>query len=446
MLIDHTSQRYLFIETYGCQMNIADSELIAAILGTVGYELTDDLNKADAVVVNTCSIRENAEQRVRGRLAELCGLRKHRKVIIAIMGCMAQRIGDDLIRLGADVVAGPDSYRDLPHLFAEAEMGHSSISANLSTTETYSDLRPVRLPSSAFTAFVSIMRGCNNFCSYCIVPYTRGRERSRAIDSILDEINTYKANGRHEITLIGQNVNSYNYKDEQGNATSFAALLAAVATNFPDLRIRFTTSHPKDMTDDILETIAQYPNVCNHIHLPLQSGSSRILKLMNRHYNIDDYMARVDSIRRIIPDCGLTTDVFCGFSSETEEDHKETLRIMEAVGYDSAFMFQYSERPGTYAAKHLPDDVPPEVKNRRLQEIIALQNRLSLESNQRDINKVFDVMIEGRARRSSEQVIGRNQQNKAVVLAAVPDLKPGTLVKVKITSASQATLLGERVE
>ena len=446
MLIDHTSQRYLFIETYGCQMNIADSELIAAILGTVGYELTDDLNKADAVVVNTCSIRENAEQRVRGRLAELCGLRKHRKVIIAIMGCMAQRIGDDLIRLGADVVAGPDSYRDLPHLFAEAEMGHSSISANLSTTETYSDLRPVRLPSSAFTAFVSIMRGCNNFCSYCIVPYTRGRERSRAIDSILDEINTYKANGRHEITLIGQNVNSYNYKDEQGNATSFAALLAAVATNFPDLRIRFTTSHPKDMTDDILETIAQYPNVCNHIHLPLQSGSSRILKLMNRHYNIDDYMARVDSIRRIIPDCGLTTDVFCGFSSETEEDHKETLRIMEAVGYDSAFMFQYSERPGTYAAKHLPDDVPPEVKNRRLQEIIALQNRLSLESNQRDINKVFDVMIEGRARRSSEQVIGRNQQNKAVVLATAPDLKPGTLVKVKITSASQATLLGERVE
>ncbi|MBP5419198.1 MAG: tRNA (N6-isopentenyl adenosine(37)-C2)-methylthiotransferase MiaB [Bacteroidales bacterium] len=445
MLADHTSQKHLFIETYGCQMNIADSELIAAILGTVGYELTDDLAAADAVVVNTCSIRDNAEQRVKGRLSELCGIRKHRKIIIGIMGCMAQRLGDELLSMGADIVAGPDSYRDLPHLFAEAELGHKSISAALSTTETYSDLRPVRLPSSAFTAFVSIMRGCNNFCSYCIVPYTRGRERSRSVQSILEEIATYQMNGRHEITLIGQNVNSYNYKDEQGNTTSFATLLSEVATQFPDLRIRFTTSHPKDMTDDILETIAKYPNVCNHIHLPLQSGSSRILKLMNRHYNIDDYMARIESIRRIIPDCGITTDVFCGFSSETEEDHKETLRIMEEVGYDSAFMFQYSERPGTYAAKHLPDNVPADVKNRRLQEIIALQNRLSLESNNRDVNKVFDVMIEGRARRSAEQVIGRTQQNKAVVLAAAPDLKVGSIVKVKITSASQATLFGERV-
>lgn len=436
--------KLLFIETYGCQMNVADSEVIAAVMKTAGYDVTEDITKADAIFINTCSIRDNAEQRVSGRLKnDICAQKRDRKVVIGVVGCMAERAKEMLFEAGADIVAGPDAYLDLPSLVAQAEMGHKAINVELSTTETYSGVIPYRLGHNTVSGFVSIMRGCNNFCSYCIVPYTRGRERSRDVESILSEIRDLQQRGYKEVTLLGQNVNSYSYEKE-GQVLTFAQLLGRVAESFPTMRVRFTTSHPKDMNDETLKTIAQYDNICNHIHLPLQSGSSRILELMNRKYTREWYMERIEAIRRIIPDCGISTDVFCGFHSETEDDHKETLSLMEWAAFDSAFMFQYSERPGTFAQRHLPDNVKPEVKGERLKEIIDLQNRLSAESNTRDIGKEFEVLIECYSKKSKADLMGRTPQNKAVVFPAGRH-KIGDFVRVEIISATQATLIGREV-
>lgn len=436
--------KLLFIETYGCQMNVADSEVIAAVMKTAGYEVTEDITKADAIFINTCSIRDNAEQRVSGRLKnDICAQKRDRKVVIGVVGCMAERAKEMLFEAGADIVAGPDAYLDLPSLVAQAEMGHKAINVELSTTETYSGVIPYRLGHNTVSGFVSIMRGCNNFCSYCIVPYTRGRERSRDVESILSEIRDLQQRGYKEVTLLGQNVNSYSYEKE-GQVLTFAQLLGRVAESFPTMRVRFTTSHPKDMNDETLKTIAQYDNICNHIHLPLQSGSSRILELMNRKYTREWYMERIEAIRRIIPDCGISTDVFCGFHSETEDDHKETLSLMKWAAFDSAFMFQYSERPGTFAQRHLPDNVKPEVKGERLKEIIDLQNRLSAESNTRDIGKEFEVLIECYSKKSKADLMGRTPQNKAVVFSAGRH-KIGDFVRVEIISATQATLIGREV-
>lgn len=436
--------KLLFIETYGCQMNVADSEVIAAVMKTAGYDVTEDITKADAIFINTCSIRDNAEQRVSGRLKnDICAQKRDRKVVIGVVGCMAERAKEMLFEAGADIVAGPDAYLDLPSLVAQAEMGHKAINVELSTTETYSGVIPYRLGHNTVSAFVSIMRGCNNFCSYCIVPYTRGRERSRDVESILSEIRDLQQRGYKEVTLLGQNVNSYSYEKE-GQVLTFAQLLGRVAESYPTMRVRFTTSHPKDMNDETLKTIAQYDNICNHIHLPLQSGSSRILELMNRKYTREWYMERIEAIRRIIPDCGISTDVFCGFHSETEDDHKETLSLMEWAAFDSAFMFQYSERPGTFAQRHLPDNVKPEVKGERLKEIIDLQNRLSAESNTRDIGKEFEVLIECYSKKSKADLMGRTPQNKAVVFPAGRH-EIGDFVRVEIISATQATLIGREV-
>lgn len=436
--------KLLFIETYGCQMNVADSEVIAAVMKTAGYEVTEDITKADAIFINTCSIRDNAEQRVSGRLKnDICAQKRDRKVVIGVVGCMAERAKEMLFEAGADIVAGPDAYLDLPSLVAQAEKGHKAINVELSTTETYSGVIPYRLGHNTVSGFVSIMRGCNNFCSYCIVPYTRGRERSRDVESILSEIRDLQQRGYKEVTLLGQNVNSYSYEKE-GQVLTFAQLLGRVAESFPTMRVRFTTSHPKDMNDETLKTIAQYDNICNHIHLPLQSGSSRILELMNRKYTREWYMERIEAIRRIIPDCGISTDVFCGFHSETEDDHKETLSLMKWAAFDSAFMFQYSERPGTFAQRHLPDNVKPEVKGERLKEIIDLQNRLSAESNTRDIGKEFEVLIECYSKKSKADLMGRTPQNKAVVFPAGRH-KIGDFVRVEIISATQATLIGREV-
>lgn len=436
--------KLLFIETYGCQMNVADSEVIAAVMKTAGYDVTEDITKADAIFINTCSIRDNAEQRVSGRLKnDICAQKRDRKVVIGVVGCMAERAKEMLFEAGADIVAGPDAYLDLPSLVAQAEMGHKAINVELSTTETYSGVIPYRLGHNTVSGFVSIMRGCNNFCSYCIVPYTRGRERSRDVESILSEIRDLQQRGYKEVTLLGQNVNSYSYEKE-GQVLTFAQLLGRVAESFPTMRVRFTTSHPKDMNDETLKTIAQYDNICNHIHLPLQSGSSRILELMNRKYTREWYMERIETIRRIIPDCGISTDVFCGFHSETEDDHRETLSLMEWAAFDSAFMFQYSERPGTFAQRHLPDNVKPEVKGERLKEIIDLQNRLSAESNTRDIGKEFEVLIECYSKKSKADLMGRTPQNKAVVFPAGRH-KIGDFVRVEIISATQATLIGREV-
>lgn len=422
-------------------MNVADSEVIAAVMKTAGYDVTEDITKADAIFINTCSIRDNAEQRVSGRLKnDICAQKRDRKVVIGVVGCMAERAKEMLFEAGADIVAGPDAYLDLPSLVAQAEMGHKAINVELSTTETYSGVIPYRLGHNTVSGFVSIMRGCNNFCSYCIVPYTRGRERSRDVESILSEIRDLQQRGYKEVTLLGQNVNSYSYEKE-GQVLTFAQLLGRVAESFPTMRVRFTTSHPKDMNDETLKTIAQYDNICNHIHLPLQSGSSRILELMNRKYTREWYMERIEAIRRIIPDCGISTDVFCGFHSETEDDHKETLSLMEWAAFDSAFMFQYSERPGTFAQRHLPDNVKPEVKGERLKEIIDLQNRLSAESNTRDIGKEFEVLIECYSKKSKADLMGRTPQNKAVVFPAGRH-KIGDFVRVEIISATQATLIG----
>lgn len=427
-------------------MNVADSEVIASVMRMAGYAVCEDIDHADAVLLNTCSIRDNAEQKIFNRLESLNALRKNgRKLIIGVVGCMAERVKEDLLtNHHTDLVAGPDSYLTLPELFAAAEAGQKAINVELSTTETYRDIIPDRICGNRISGFVSIMRGCNNFCHYCIVPYTRGRERSRDIESILNEARDLQQKGFKEITLLGQNVNSYRF-EKDGRTILFPELLRTVAEAVPDMRVRFTTSHPKDMSDETLHVIAEVPNVCKFIHLPVQSGSSRILKLMNRKYTREWYLERVEAIRRIIPDCGLSTDVFCGYHSETEEDHQMTLSLMEECMYDSAFMFKYSERPGTYASKHLPDDIPEETKIRRLNEIIALQNRLSAESNARDVGKTFEVLTEGYSKRSREQLFGRTEQNKVVVFDK-GNHRIGEYVKVRITSSSSATLKGEAID
>ena len=428
----------LFIETYGCQMNVADSEVVASIMRMAGYSPCDSLDEADAVFLNTCSIRDNAEQKILNRLEFFHSLRKKRRhLIVGVLGCMAERVKDDLIENHhVDLVAGPDAYLTLPELIASAENGEKAINVELSTTETYRDVIPSRICGNHISGFVSIMRGCNNFCHYCIVPYTRGRERSRDVESILNEVHDLEKKGYKEVTLLGQNVNSYRF-EKDGQTVDFPALLRTVAEAVPHMRIRFTTSHPKDMSDETLHVIADMPNVCRHIHLPVQSGSSRILKLMNRKYTREWYLERVAAIRRIIPDCGLSTDIFSGFHSETEEDHQMSLSLMRECAYDSAFMFKYSERPGTYASKHLPDDIPEEVKIRRLNELIELQNQLSAESNAKDIGKTFEVLAEGVSKRSKEQLFGRTEQNKVVVFDRGTH-RPGDFVKVRITESSSA--------
>ncbi len=431
----------LYIETYGCQMNVADSEVVASVMRMAGYEPCENLDEADAVFLNTCSVRDNAEQKIIHRLEALCAMRKKgRKLIIGVLGCMAERVKEDLLhKHGADLVAGPDAYLSLPDLIAQAEQGNKAINIELSTTETYRDVVPERVCGNHLSGFVSIMRGCNNFCHYCIVPYTRGRERSRDPQSILTEVKDLEARGYKEVTLLGQNVNSY-LSEAEGMA--FPELLRTVARAVPGMRVRFTTSHPKDMSDETLHVIAEEPNVCRHIHLPVQSGSSRVLKLMNRKYTREWYLERVEAIRRIVPDCGLSTDIFAGYCSETEEDHQESLSLMRACGYDSAFMFKYSERPGTFASKHFPDDVPEETKIRRLEELIALQNELSAKANQRCIGREYEVLIEGVSKRSKEQLFGRTEQNKVVVFNR-GEHRIGQYVRVRITEASSATLKGE---
>ena len=430
-----------FIETYGCQMNVADSEVVASILEMAGYELCTDIKEADLVLLNTCSIRDNAEQKIFGRLQALHAMQKKGRPMIGILGCMAERMKETLVKeYGVDLVAGPDAYMDLPHLVASVEMGEKAVNIELSTTETYREVIPMRLGHNQISGYISIMRGCNNFCSYCIVPYTRGRERSRDTQSILNELQDLKNRGYKEVILLGQNVNSYHFNDIR-----FPELLAMVAEAAPDMWVRFTTSHPKDMSNELLEVIAKYPNICNHIHLPVQSGSSRILKLMNRRYDREWYLDRIKAIKEIIPDCGISTDIFCGFHSETEEDHQESLSLMREVGFDSAFMFKYSERPGTHASKHLPDNVSEEIKLRRLAEIIETQNQLSAESNQKEIGKTFTVLVEGFSKRSREQMCGRTEKNKTVVFPK-EDAKVGDFVKVRINACSSATLLGEIVK
>lgn len=441
------AEKKLFIETYGCQMNVADSEVVASIMQMAGYTLCDNIEDADAIFVNTCSIRDNAEQKVLSRLAYFQSLRKHHKhLVVGVLGCMAERVREQLIaENGVDLVAGPDSYLDLPNLVGAAEHGEKAVNVELSTTETYREVIPSRIGLNRISGFISIMRGCNNFCSYCIVPYTRGRERSREPESILGELADLKAKGFKEVTLLGQNVNSYRYERADGTVVDFPALLALVAQAAGEMRVRFTTSHPKDMSDETLHVIAAWPNLCHHIHLPVQSGSNRILKLMNRKYTREWYLDRIAAIRRILPDCGITTDMFSGFHSETEEDFEETLSLMREVGFDSSFLFKYSERPGTYASKHLPDDVPEEVKIARLQRMIDLQNELSLESNRRDIGHEFEVLVEGFSKRSREQLFGRTSQNKVVVFDK-GNHRIGQLVRVRVTDASSATLLGEALD
>ncbi len=442
-----TELKKVRIETYGCQMNVADSEVVAAMMSMAGYEPTDKDEEAAAVLLNTCSIRENAEQKIYSRLAYWNALRRKtaHNVIIGVIGCMAERLKQRLIEeYGVDIVAGPDAYLDLPNLVAAAETGAKAINIDLSTTETYRDVLPRRLGASRTGGFISIMRGCNNFCSYCIVPYTRGRERSRDPKSILRELEDLRARGFKEVTLLGQNVNSYNHVADDGTVTTFPRLLAMVAEAAPEMRIRFTTSHPKDMSDATLETMARYGNIARHVHLPVQSGSDKVLKLMNRKYTREWYLDRVAAIRRILPDAGLSTDLFTGFHNETEEDFQDTLSLMREAGFDSAFMFKYSERPGTYASKHLPDNVPEDVKIERLNRMIALQNELSAESNRRDVGKVMEVLVEGRSKRSADEFVGRTSQNKVVVFPK-GDTKPGDFVKVRVTESSSATLRGELV-
>ena len=438
----------LFIETYGCQMNVADSEVVASVMKLAGYETVDSLDDADAVFLNTCSIRDNAEQKIFSRLEYFASLRKKRKggrLIVGVLGCMAERVKNELIeRYGVDIVAGPDSYLSLPELVAAAEAGEKAINVELSATETYRDIIPRRIGHNRISGFVSIMRGCNNFCSYCIVPYTRGRERSREPQSILNELEDMQQRGFKEVTLLGQNVNSYHYVQDNGDVLGFAGLLKMVAEAAPEMRVRFTTSHPKDMNDDIIEVIASVPNVCKHIHLPVQSGSNAVLKAMNRKYTREWYLDRIAAIRKAMPDCGITTDMFTGFHGETEDDFGQTLSLMREVGFDSAFMFKYSERPGTYASKNLPDDVPEEVKIERLNRMIALQNELSAESNRRDVGKTFEVLAEGVSKRSREQLFGRTSQNKVVVFPRGTH-HTGDLLTVKIIDSSSATLIGEEI-
>lgn len=436
--------KWVFIETYGCQMNVADSEIIAAQMQLAGYQLTDSIDEADAVLINTCSVRDNAEQRIIHRLDNLNGQRRRsgHPQIVGVLGCMAERVQETLIHdHGVDLVAGPDAYTDLPHLIASAEAGEPAISIELSKSETYSDVVPVRLPGLHISGFVSIMRGCDNFCTYCIVPYTRGRERSRDPESIIREVERMGREGYREVTLLGQNVNSYHWQSETGSSYTFADLLRQVAEVVPTMRIRFTSPHPKDMKDETLEVMSRYHNICRHIHFPLQSGSNRILERMHRRYTREWYLERVERIREYMPDCGLSSDVFCGFSGETEADFEETLEVMRLAQLDSAFMFKYSERPGTYASRHLIDDVPEEVKVERLNRMIALQNELSLESNERDVGKSFEVLIEGYSKRSREDFFGRTEQNKVIVFPK-GDHHIGQLVTVRVERVTSATLLG----
>ena len=430
-------------------MNVADSEVVASILEMAGYDLTDNIEDADAILLNTCSIRDNAEQKIVSRLQYLASLRRRRrdsKLIIGVIGCMAERVRDTLVNEhGVDLVAGPDSYLDLPALFAAAAAGEKAVNVDLSTTETYRNIVPRRIGANRVGGFVSIMRGCNNFCTYCIVPYTRGRERSREVESIMREIADLRDRGFKEVTLLGQNVNSYRYTAADGSVTDFAALLRKVAEAFPEMRIRFTTSHPKDLSDEVIDIIAAYPTLCRHIHLPVQSGSNKILELMNRKYTREWYLGRVAAIRRAIPDCTITTDMFTGFHDETEEDFQETLSLMREVGFDSAFMFKYSERPGTLASKKLPDNVPEEVKVERLNRMIALQNELSAASNRRDIGREFEVLVEGISKRGTDRLVGRTSGNKTCVLPRGTH-HVGDLVKVKVVDSTSATLICELAE
>jgi tRNA-2-methylthio-N6-dimethylallyladenosine synthase len=451
----------LLIETYGCQMNVADSEVVASVMKMAGYDTCEQLEDADAVFLNTCSVRDNAEQKIISRLEYFNAMRrKGKKLIVGVLGCMAERVKESLIQEhGVDLVAGPDAYLSLPDLISQVEVGGKAIDVELSVTETYRDIVPERICGNHISGFVSIMRGCNNFCHYCIVPYTRGRERSRDVESILREVRDLREKGYKEVTLLGQNVNSYRWKvgqtEEQVNSENtqadnaevydFPKLLRTVAQAVPGMRIRFTTSHPKDMSDETLRVIAEEPNVCKHIHLPVQSGSNRILKLMNRKYTKEWYLDRVDAIRRIVPDCGLSTDIFVGYCSETEADHQESLALMRTCAYDSAFMFKYSERPGTYASKHLPDDVSEEEKIRRLNEMIALQNELSAQSNAKCVGQEYEVLVEGFSKRSREQLFGRTEQNKVVVFDK-GNHRIGEFVRVKVNASSSATLIGEAID
>ena len=444
-MTDNQTKR-LFIETYGCQMNVADSEVIASIMRMAGYEPVQDIADADAIFLNTCSIRDNAEQKIWNRLEALYAMKKKRSgLIIGVMGCMAERTKNELIEHHhVDVVAGPDAYLSLPQLIAEAENGGKAINVELSTTETYRDIIPDRICGNHISGFVSIMRGCNNFCHYCIVPYTRGRERSRDVQSILNEVLDLRDKGFKEVTLLGQNVNSYRYESD-GVTVGFPELLRQVALAVPEMRVRFTTSHPKDMSDETLQVIAETPNVCRHIHLPVQSGSNRILELMNRKYTREWYLERVEAIRRIVPDCGLTTDMFTGFHSETEEDHQLTLSLMRECRFDASFDFKYSERPGTFASRHLPDDIPEEVKIRRLNEMIELQSQLSLECHRECIGKTYQVLAEGYSKRSREQLYGRTEQNRTVVFDK-GSYHPGDFLYVTIEDATSATLIGKTID
>ncbi len=445
-----TDSKKLYIETYGCQMNVADSEVVASVMEMAGYETVAEQDDCDAVFLNTCSIRDNAEQKIFSRLVQLDALRRKRgrRFIIGVLGCMAERVKDNLINnYGVDIVAGPDAYLSLPELVAAAESGEKAINVELSTVETYRDIIPKRICNSRISGFISIMRGCNNFCSYCIVPYTRGRERSREPQSILNELADLRNRGFKEVTLLGQNVNSYNYVDEiTGEKTGFDRLLAMVADAAPEMRVRFTTSHPKDMSNEIIATIASRKNICNHVHLPVQSGSNSVLKAMNRKYTREWYLDRIKAIRDMIPDCGISTDMFTGFHGETEEDFEQTLSLMREVGFDSAFMFKYSERPGTYASKYLPDNVPEDVKIERLNRMIALENELSLASNRRDVGRRFEVLVEGYSKRSRDDMFGRTQQNKVVVFPVAPGVHVGDTVTVEIESCSSATLIGRKLD
>ncbi|MBN1926525.1 MAG: tRNA (N6-isopentenyl adenosine(37)-C2)-methylthiotransferase MiaB [Prolixibacteraceae bacterium] len=437
----------LYIETYGCQMNVADSEVVASVLAERGYEMTNDQKEASLILINTCSVRDNAEQRVWGRLNLFNSYKKKgQKVLIGMIGCMAERLAGELLdKKVVDLVAGPDAYRDLPFLIDKALGGEEAINVELSDEETYHELVPLRLENDAVSGFVSITRGCNNFCTYCIVPYTRGRERSRDPEDILNEVADLAANGYKEVTLLGQNVNSYKWIVKNENKpVRFPDLLKSVALNHPHMRIRFTTSHPKDISKRLIKTIADTPNICGHIHLPFQSGSSRILKLMNRKYDREWYLDRINTIREYIPGCGLSTDIFCGFCTETEEDFQETLSLMEEVRFDTAFMFKYSERPGTYAAKHMKDDVPEEIKSERLTRMIDLQNKISLENNRNDIGKTFEVLVEGISKKSDQELVGRTPQNKVVVFPASGYMK-GDYVKVEIERCTQTTLIGKPI-
>ena len=438
----------LFIETYGCQMNVADSEVVASVMKMAGYDTTDTLDAADAIFINTCSIRDNAEQKIFSRLNQLNALRRNRKrrLIVGIIGCMAERLKAVLINeYDVDIVAGPDSYLELPNLIASAEAGEKAIETTLSTTETYRDIIPQRISGNKVSGYISIMRGCNNFCTYCIVPYTRGRERSREPESILNELRDLQNKGFKEVILLGQNVNSYLFKPaDGGEPVDMAALLALVAEAAPEMRVRFTTSNPEDLSDEIIATMASHANICNHIHLPVQSGSNKILKLMNRKYTREWYLDRIAKIREAMPDCGISSDMFTGFHNETEEDFEETLSLMREVGFDSSFMFKYSERPGTFAAKHLPDNVSEDVKIDRLNRMIALQNELSLCSNRNDVGKTFEVLVEGYSKRSKDDMFGRTQQNKVIVFPA-GDTKVGDRVMCVVEKATSATLIGHRV-